>query len=257
MSLSTRQRHIVDLLRDKEALSVAELAHYFQVTPQTIRRDLNRLYMANLLRRHHGGAQIVHSPVNSSFQSRRIRHLPAKARIGAAVAALIPQGSSLLFGFGTTPEQVALALAQHQHLTVVTNNLAVALALNHEQSNRIVLPGGCLRQPNPEILGAEAVALFQSYRADFGVYGAGGVDSDGVLLDFDRDEVACHTALRQSCRVRILVLDSSKFGRHAPMPSGHVQEADYIVTHTISVHFQLAQSYPRFIYEGPPLRLRD
>lgn len=229
MNLTVRQGDIVNLLREKGSASVDGLAERFQVTPQTIRRDLNFLYEANLLRRRHGGAELSVLERNISFQARRVTQLEAKVRIGKAVAALIPQGASILLGFGTTPEQVALALAEHQNLTVVTNNISAALALNSAISNRVILPGGPLRQPNPEILGPEVDRLFNSFKADFGISGVGGFDLDGALLDFDMAEANCHVALRTNSRVRILVLDHTKFGRAAPVRSGLLDDVDILV----------------------------
>lgn len=229
MNLSVRQSIIVDLLRAQGVVSVDGLASHFGVTPQTIRRDLNYLYQADVVRRRYGGAELNALERNVSFQTRRITQLQAKARIGRAVAGLIPSGASVLLGFGTTPEQVALALADHQDLTVVTNNLSAALALTHNVSHHVVLAGGQLRQPNPEILGPEAERLFNSFKADFGVSGVGGFDSDGALLDFDMAESDCHKALRGNCRIRILVLDHTKFGRRAPVRSGSLDDVDILV----------------------------
>ncbi|PWF22643.1 DeoR/GlpR family DNA-binding transcription regulator [Corticimicrobacter populi] len=232
MNLSTRKDHIVAMLRSHGAMSVDRLAGHFKVTPQTIRRDLNQLYEANLLRRRHGGAELIAPQLNQPYDTRRISNFDAKVLIGQAVASLIPDHSCILLGFGTTPEQVALALARQQrrHLTVVTNNLRVALALGQDDTHRIVMPGGELRIPNPEILGTETERLFRSFRADFGISGVGGVDPDGALLDFDRAEAACHEALRESCRTRILILDHSKFGRTAPVRSGHIRDHEILVT---------------------------
>lgn len=230
MNISERQHDIVGLIQDSGFLTIEALAVRFSVTPQTIRRDVNQLCDANILRRRHGGAELF-QPVaaNSPYDSRRITNLHAKRRIGQAVAAIIPNQSSILFGIGTTPEQVALALAGHEDLTVVTNNLNVAMALSANRSNRIVVPGGTLRLPDRDILGAETEALFRSYRADFGVFGVGGIDVDGALLDFDRAEVAAREAIRESCRRSILVADVSKFGRTAPARGGHLSDAGVIV----------------------------
>lgn len=87
-----------------------------------------------------------------------------------------------------------------------------------------------MRFPNPEILGNDADKLFRNFRADFGIYGVGGVDTDGTLLDFDRMESSSRQALRESCRTQILVTDNSKFGRQAPVRGGHLSDPDILVT---------------------------
>ncbi|WP_118134662.1 DeoR/GlpR family DNA-binding transcription regulator [Oceanicella sp. SM1341] len=229
MNTSDRQNDIVALIRERGLLGIDLLAEHFAVTPQTIRRDVNALCDANILRRRHGGAELLQAATNSPYDSRRITNLAAKRRVGAAVAGLIPNHASVMLGIGTTPEQVALALTGHDDLTVITNNLNVAMALSANRSNRVVIAGGTLRLPDRDLLGPEAEALFRGYRADFGVFGVGGIDADGTLLDFDRAEVAAREALRESCRHAILVADRSKFGRPAPAHGGALSSADTLV----------------------------
>ena len=228
--VSPRHNEIIALFRQHGFMTMEALAEHFVVTTQTIRRDINALCDADILRRRHGGAELIHTLRNPSYDQRRISNLEQKASIGAAVAKLIPNGCSVLIGIGTTPEQVALALAEHDHLTVITNNLRAALALSTRQTNQIIVPGGTLRFPNPEILGSEADKTFRSFRADFGIYGVGGIDTDGTLLDLDRMEASSRQALRESCRTRILVADHSKFGRQAPVRGGHLSDPDIFVT---------------------------
>jgi DeoR family glycerol-3-phosphate regulon repressor len=229
MNISDRQSDIVALIRERGFLTIEALATHFTVTPQTIRRDVNQLCDVNVLRRRHGGAELLLPHANSPYDTRRITNMSAKKRIGEAVAALIPNRVSVLIGIGTTPEQVAIALHGHDDLTVVTNNLNVAMALSVNRSNRVIIPGGKLRLPDRDLLGQEAEELFRSYRADFGIYGVGGIDRDGTLLDFDHAEVAAREAIRESCRQSILVADATKFDRKAPAQGGHIRDADIVV----------------------------
>jgi DeoR family glycerol-3-phosphate regulon repressor len=97
------------------------------------------------------------------------------------------------------------------------------------RSNRIFVPGGMLRLPDRDLLGAETEALFRAYRADFGIFGVGGIEPDGSLVDFDRAEVQARQAICQSCRQAILVADRSKFGRPAPAHGGRLDDADIVV----------------------------
>ncbi|WP_454916466.1 DeoR/GlpR family DNA-binding transcription regulator [Xanthobacter sediminis] len=230
MNLTSRQHDIVDLARQGGFLSVEELAGHFSVTPQTIRRDINTLCDANLLRRRRGGAEYVEAPrVNLPYDSRRIIHPVAKQAIGALVASLIPSGASVSFGIGTTPEFVALAMQGHEDLTVITNNLNVAMALSVTPSNRIILPGGAMRVPDRDVLGPHVEEMYRNYRVDFGVFGVGGIEPDGMLVDFDRAEVLARAAMLESCRRSILVADISKLGRPAPARGGHLSDIDMLV----------------------------
>lgn len=233
MDLSERQTRIVALFRQRGEMSIDALAEHFGVATQTIRRDVNTLCDANVLRRNHGGARLLTPGVNQPYEVRRVRNLEGKIRIGTVAAARIPDGATVLLGIGTTPEQVAVALAtggQHKQLTVITNNLRAALVLAAAPGHRVIVPGGELRTPNPEILGDEADRLFRGYRADFGVYSVGGIDDDGTLLDYDRHEASSREALRSAARQCILVADADKFTRRPAVRGGHIDEQNLLVT---------------------------
>ncbi|MFA5120930.1 DeoR/GlpR family DNA-binding transcription regulator [Zavarzinia sp.] len=230
MNFSPRQQHIVDLVRRHGFMSVDGLAGHLAVTPQTIRRDLAGLRDAQVLRRCHGGAEYLEAGErNLSYDDRKITHREAKRAIGAHVARAIPDGASVSFGIGTTPEFVARALAGHAGLTVVTCNFNVAMALSGQRDNRIIVPGGRLRLPDRDILGAEVEEMFRAYRVDYGIFGVGGIEPDGTLLDFDRAEVGARLALAASCRNSILVADVTKCGRPAPARGGFLGDAGSIV----------------------------
>jgi len=225
-----RQQRIVEMTRRDNLVSVDGLARQFGVSTQTIRRDLNLLCNANILRRRHGGAELLDAPRNAAYELRRASNASAKERIGKAVAQLVEDGATVFISIGTTPSFVANALRHRRHLTVVTNNLNAALALSDEVSNRIVLPGGELRLPDRDMIGEGASGLFSRYRADVGIYGVGGIDADGALLDFHEAEVAAREAIRLNARQVILVADRSKFGRLAPIVGGSIHHVDRVVT---------------------------
>ncbi|WP_234053062.1 MULTISPECIES: DeoR/GlpR family DNA-binding transcription regulator [unclassified Xanthobacter] len=230
MNITSRQQDIVELARQGGFLSIEQLSEHFSVTPQTIRRDINCLCDANLLRRRRGGAEYMEAPrLNLPYASRRIMHPRAKEAIGDLVAGLIPNGASVSFGIGTTPEFVALAMQGHEDLTVLTNNLSVAMALSVTASNRIILPGGPVRLPDRDMLGPHVEEMYRNYRVDFGIFGVAGIEPDGTLVDFDRDEVLARTAILESCRRSVLVADISKFGRPAPARGGHIADVHMVV----------------------------
>ncbi|MBL1435703.1 MAG: DeoR/GlpR transcriptional regulator [Rhodobacteraceae bacterium] len=224
-----RQSLIVRLARERNLVTVDGLAHELQVSAQTIRRDLNGLCQANILRRRHGGAELFEGPLNQPYDQRSTTNLRAKKAIGAAAAKAIPDNATIFISIGTTPEMVARALVSKKGLTVVTNNLNAAMALSQETSNRIILPGGELRLPDRDIIGDEALALFENYRAEYGIFGVGGIDSDGSLLDFHSSEVRIREKIREHARVSLLVVDSTKFGRAAPAAGGNIAEVDHII----------------------------
>lgn len=208
---------------------VDSLAAELGVSSHTIRRDLNALCEESKLRRLHGGAEFIDGSANMPYAARSVMNLDAKQAIAREVAALVGDGATVFISIGTTPAIVARALAGKEALTVVTNNLNAAMALSENTTNRIVLPGGEMRLPDRDFLGPAAIELFAAYRADVGIYGVGGIDSDGSLLDFQEPEVRAREQIRASSRRSILVADRSKFGRRAAAVGGHLGEQDVIV----------------------------
>lgn len=222
--LTPRQSEIVKLVKARGFVSVELLAEKFAVTTQTIRRDINRLSELGLLRRVHGGVDEPATPNNIAYNARKILNLDAKAKIASVVSAEIPDGASLGFSIGTTPEMVAQALDTHEGLKVYTNNINVAIAALKNPLTDVTIAGGRLRHGDRDVLGLQAEKFFKGYKFDIGVFGVAGVDPDGTLLDFHEDEVSARQAILANCRQSFLVLDHSKFGRHAHVRGGWITD---------------------------------
>jgi len=232
MPLNNRQDEILTLLRAQDRVDVDDLSIRFGVTTQTVRRDLAELCERGLATRTHGGARKLLSSSSFGYEERRLRNAGAKEAIAAKAAGLIPNGASVILNIGTTTEQVAAALATHQDLTVITNNINVIHILRGARLKRLVVAGGSVRQSDGAVVGDEAVAFIQRYKADFAVIGTSSLDEDGAVLDFDEREVAVARAILNNARTRILVADHSKFERSAPVRICDVADLDYVLTDT-------------------------
>ena len=226
------QRHdaIIELVRLQGYVSTEELVEHFAVSPQTIRRDLNDLADQNKIQRHHGGAALPSSSVNTAYHDRKVMWSEEKARIAQRVASQIPDGATLFIDIGTTPEAVAHALMGHKNLRVVTNNLNVANTLMQKEDFRIILAGGELRSRDGGIIGEATLDFISQFRLDFGILGISGIDSDGSLLEFDYHEVRTKRAIIENSRHVMLVVDHSKFGRNAMVNMGSISMVDAVYT---------------------------
>lgn len=230
VSISPRQSDIVRLARTHGRVYVEPLAEQFQVTPQTIRKDLNELCDQGVLQRYHGGAMMAAGAANLAYESRRELAPGAKSRIGEHAAALIPDDSSILINIGTTTEAVAMALRARRGLMVITNNINVAHILQGSADIEVVVAGGVLRHTDGGIVGEAAVEFIRQFKVDYAVIGASAIDLDGALLDFDYREVSVTKAILAGARQSILVADSMKFSRSAPVRIGHLSQLDSFVT---------------------------
>jgi DeoR family glycerol-3-phosphate regulon repressor len=228
--LNERQNEILSLARTAGRVGVDDLAARFDVTPQTIRRDLNELCDRNILTRVHGGAVVSSSVENLSYEARRQIAAESKQAIGAAAAALIPDNSSLFINIGTTTEEVARALAARKDLLVITNNINVALTLYRHPSIKVIIAGGPVRHSDGAVVGSAAVDLIRQFKVDTAVVGASAIDEDGSLLDFDPLEVNVSRAIIENARRVLLVCDQMKVARAAPVRIGHMAQIDAFVT---------------------------
>ncbi|WP_121631886.1 DeoR/GlpR family DNA-binding transcription regulator [Tropicibacter alexandrii] len=227
--MADRKARILDVARRNGRVSVDALADVLGVSAHTVRRDINSLCSELKLRRLHGGAEFVQPQANIPYPRRAVLNFEAKMAIARAVADIVPDGATVFISVGTTPALLAGALAHRRGLTVVTNNLNAAMALSDAEDVRIILAGGELRLPDRDVLGPDVIATFTAYRADFGIYGVGGIDRDGSLLDFHESEVRVRESIHARSRATILVADHSKFGRIAAAVGGHLADPDHVV----------------------------
>ncbi len=223
-----RQTAIAEMLRNRDFISVDELATYFAVATQTIRRDLVALCDQGLARRRHGGVESVAQKKNLAFKDRRVLNREAKQGIAAAVAEHVNDGESLSLGIGTTPQFVAEALLSHRGLKVVTNNLPLALMVGQNSDFALAIAGGAVRISDLDVCGSSVENFFASYKVDVAIFGVAGVDGDGSLLDFSEDEVRVREAMLRNCRRSYLVLDSSKFTRPAHVHGGRIDQVSAV-----------------------------
>lgn len=225
-----RQLQIIEIARASGRVTVEDLAARFDVTPQTIRKDLNELCDQRLLSRIHGGAVIASGVENVGYEARRFIAQEEKRAIGAAAAAIIPNNSSLFINIGTTTEEVARALINHEGLLVITNNINVANILYRHPRIEVIIAGGPVRRVDGGIIGGAAVDFIRQFKVDNAVIGTSAIDEEGALLDFDYREVRVSQAIMSNARQVILVSDRLKFERSAPVRIGHISQVNVFVT---------------------------
>lgn len=226
--LSNRQRDILARVQASGHCAIDALAERFEVSAQTIRRDVNTLCEIGALRRVHGGVEPPRRG-NLGYRSRSVLNLGAKLAIARAFARLVRDGQSLAVSIGTTPEIAMRELTGKSDITLLTNNLHTATTVCDREGWTVSVPSGRVRAGDHDILGPETEAFFDRYQVDFGLFGVAGVAEDGTLLDFTESEVASRLAIKRNCRCSVLLLDHTKFGRPAHVRGGHITEVDKVI----------------------------
>ncbi len=228
--LSPRQNKILVLAGREGRVDVEKLSSIFDISPQTIRKDLNILCDRQLLQRVHGGAIVGSGIENVSYEARRLLAPGSKKAIGEMAATLIPDNSSLLINIGTTTEQVAHSLKDHRGLLVITNNINAIAIMKNFLGIELIIAGGQVRRSDGGIIGVAAVDFINQFKADYAVIGVSAIDEDGSLLDYDFGEVRVAQSIIENARHVILVTDRMKLERSAPIRIGHISQINTIVT---------------------------
>jgi DeoR family glycerol-3-phosphate regulon repressor len=232
MKQTERHARIIEIVTNSGFATIEELANQFNVTQQTIRRDLKELDNENKIQRYHGGAGLNSSTLNTSYSNRKVSFLKEKQQIAKEVAKAIPDNASLFINIGTTTEAIAQALLNHHNLTIITNNLHVASILSTKDDFKIIIAGGVVRNRDGGVMGEATIDFVSQFKVDYAIIGISGIDNSGDLLDFDYQEVRVSKAIIENSRNIFLAADHSKFGRDAMTRLGNIAEVHHVFTST-------------------------
>lgn len=225
-----RHDQLLMLIGERGYMNIDELASLLDVSTQTVRRDIRKLSEQGLITRHHGGAGRASSVVNTAFEQREVSLTEEKKAIAEAVADYIPDGSTVFITIGTTVEQVARALLNHNQLRIITNSLRVAHILYNNPRFEVMVPGGTLRPNNSGIIGPSASAFVAGFRADYLVTSVGAIDSDGTMLEFDVNEANVVRTMMSHARNILLAADHTKYHASAAVEIGNVSQVAALFT---------------------------
>ncbi|MHA7293186.1 DeoR/GlpR family DNA-binding transcription regulator [Arthrobacter sp. HLT1-21] len=233
MFAEERHSKIATLVAAEGRVSVAELSERFNITRETVRRDLALLEDAGILRRVHGGAVTGGNSSTSelSLDSREAQHQPEKARIAKAALAMVPHIGSIVLDAGTTTGHLADLLAHENRddLVVITHAVPIAQAIALS-SLHLELVGGRVRGLTSAAVGSHTIDRFNGYRPDIAFIGANGVHSTFGLSTPDPDEASVKTAIVRSARRVIAVIDASKLEQETLVGFAALADIDTLVT---------------------------
>ncbi len=213
--LSERQQQVLEVVRSRGFASLEELAALYQVSTQTIRRDVIRLDAAGLLQRFHGGVGAPDDRVRLGYRRKQAIAADAKLRIAALAAGLVPDGAAVYLDVGTTIEALARELLGKPLRAVFTNNMPAGLLMGGDQSLEVYVTGGQVRGADGSLVGDGAVRSLAGLAVDIAFIACSGFAEDGSPMDFDPQKVAIKSAVLANARQAILLADSSKFQRSA------------------------------------------
>ncbi|MEE1929509.1 DeoR/GlpR family DNA-binding transcription regulator [Streptomyces sp. TRM 70351] len=228
-----RQQEILRIARESGRVDVPSLAAQFQVTAETVRRDLKALDRAGLLRRVHGGAiPAGRFELEPDLSAREATAADEKERIARAALEELPAEGSVILDAGTTTGRLAAAFPLDSVLTVVTHALPLAARLADHPGIDLHLVGGRVRHRTRAAVDAWALRTYGEIRADVLLLATNGFGPGGGLTTPDLAEAAVKRALLAAARRVVLLADSGKHGREHLARFGDLAQVDLLITDT-------------------------
>jgi len=233
MYAEERQQAIARLVNQRGRMSVNQLAREYDVTTETVRRDLSSLERMGLVRRVHGGVvpPASLSLIESGLRERDQVNTDTKERIArAAVEYLPPSGGTIVLDAGSTTSRLASLLPPDLEVTVITHAVPIAARLAGQRQIDLRLLPGRVRRTTQAAVGADTVAALRDLRVDVAFLGTNGVTGEHGLTTPDPDEAAVKRALVESGRRVVALADASKFGIETAVRFAAPGEVDVLVT---------------------------
>jgi DeoR family fructose operon transcriptional repressor len=230
MTGNERQDLILVKLRKTQSIRIAELCMHFNVTRETIRRDLYELEKKGLLTKVHGGAVLKKTNVEPLFVNRKVSNIAEKEAIALKAAEFVDDFDTLFIDLGTTALSFARQLKNKKGLTVVTNALLVAIELSECEDIKIILPGGELRSGDLSLSGPIARKCLDDLYLDKCFIGVSGIAMSSGITDFHVPEAEIRKIMIERSEINIVLADHSKFNNTAFTRVAEISEMDIIIT---------------------------
>lgn len=222
---------IENYIRGMGRVTVAELSGNWDITEETVRRDLDKLESKGVITRTHGGA--VWNENNDStlvrFYERQVKNRDSKHHIAVKAADLIESRTTIIADSGTTVMEAIREVSDHNNLNVVTNSVAIANELENIDFH-LVLTGGIFNRHSMSMTGELARAAIRKYNASLALIGCNGIDMEkGILDSYENDVEVKRVMAEQADEVAVLV-DHTKFGQVAFLQVIDMSQVNYIIT---------------------------
>ena len=225
-----RRRQILELLRERGSIAVAEVEEGFGVSPMTARRDLAQLAEEGRARRTHGGAVLAElAGHENSFESRLTQDVDEKQRLARAVLATLTPHETVFIDSSTTAHYVVREILRARlALTVITNSIpAISTITNAEGTDvELIGLGGGLRPVSKSFVGSETARAIRDVYVDRLVFSVKGIEREGFLTDPDPLEAEVKRAMVERARTVVLVAAGRKFD----------ERGLHVIAHATNVH---------------------
>ena len=232
MSISERQKQILDILNDRTFITVRELSDLTFTSGSSIRRDQTYLQDNGLVKRLHGGVSSV-SPLAkvASFYDRTRKNVKEKRSIAQKASVLLKDGQTVLLDSSTTAACLLPYIAKHHNITVFTNNLTTALQAIELGIDTHCL-GGHAIGGSAALSGTETFAALADLMTDILFFSSQSLDAEGNISDMTEAENYARRCMLRSAKTRVFLCDGDKFNSRSTYRLCSLNEIDWAVFDT-------------------------
>ena len=228
-----RQKRILEILDIDGSVSVGKLALEFQVTEETVRRDLEKLEQQEALQRTHGGAiPIEESTLEISLEKRKRINVESKQKLAECAAQHILPGDTIFLDASTTTFCIARAIKKMSNITVITNSIRVIDELSGCENIKLIAVGGLVSNNQSFIGNVAELNIQNNYFASKFFFSGKGVTETAGILDSNETECAIKQKMMKNAKTKYFVCDKSKIGRVGFVKLATFSEIDYFITDT-------------------------
>jgi DeoR/GlpR family transcriptional regulator of sugar metabolism len=227
----SRRMKIMEWIQEEGSVRVRNLAEAFSVTEATIRQDLEKLEIENLIVREHGGAYLKSVP--QQVRALALHHLvnmDEKRRIGRAAAALVNDGDTVILDSGSTTTEIANNLLSLTDLNVITNALNIALILGASPNIAVHMTGGHFKPPTLSLTGEKAAEYFNGIYAGKLFLATAAISFEAGLTYPSMADLHVKKAMVKAASHVYLVADSTKIGRNSFSSIGGIELIHTLIT---------------------------
>ena len=229
MSISDRQKQILNILNDRTFITVRELSSLTFTSESSIRRDLTFLQNNGLVKRLHGGVSTVPPMANvASFHDRTHKNVKEKRLLAQKASMLLKDGQTLLLDSSTTVIFLLPYIAKHQDITVFTNNLTTALRAV-ELGIQTHCLGGHAINGSSALFGPETFAALAGIMVDVLFFSSQSLDDQGNISDSTEEENYVRRTMLSSAKTSVFLCDSEKFHSRSTYMLCNLNDIDYAV----------------------------
>lgn len=242
---SERQNKLIELLSSKDIVTIPEFIAEFNVSIETVRRDLSILEKQRKIEKVYGGAKIKDSSfAEPSMEKRMISRLQQKEWIGKKCCEFINDGDCIFIDSGTTAYYISKYLDNKKNLTIITNSISVVNELMNTDYNVIII-GGKVRQSERSVVTYDYLFDFSVLNINKSFICASGITAHNGVSDYNMQEVVTRKMIIERSEEIFVVADSSKFGRDVTIKVAPISKFNYIITDS-GLNKSLAAEFNRF-----------